>query len=56
MRTNVAGPACDKDALCVAINLRIDFFSRFGRTLSGSEVTAACEPDGSPFARAILRV
>jgi hypothetical protein len=39
--TNVTSPACDKDALCVAINLEIPFFSRFERTLSGSEVALA---------------
>lgn len=49
MPTNIASPACDKDALCMVMTLEILFFSRLRSTLSGSEVTTACKLDEVPF-------
>jgi hypothetical protein len=56
MPTNVPSAACDKDALCVVINLKVVFLLRLRRTLSGSGLAAAYELDASPFTIAILRV
>ena len=56
MPTDVASAACDKDALCAVINLKVVFLLRLRHTLSGSGLTTAYELDASPFTIAILCV